>query len=294
MKTYNSRSKYFSYTTVTDLYPIQFGLADCPGGFRVGPISSTNYLFHFVCSGKGYFTLAGQHSRTPIKAGEGFLVPPHHLASYEADANLPWSYCWIEFNGFRAKRLLNKVNLNEKSLIYRSKQGSDKTLITQPIVNLLDSNESQEAFILAQIYLFLDGLEKNSHQIQAIEIHSNQSYYIRKALIFIENNYQHSINVETIANAVQITPTYLNKLFKQELNITPNEFIISYRLNKACDLLGQSGTSSLSIKSIALQCGYANQYYFSNAFKKRYGVSPQQWRQNNPIHYTPEITHSST
>lgn len=39
--------------------------------------------------------------------------------------------------------------------------------------------------------------------------------------------------------------------------------------------------TELPIKAIAVQCGYPNQLYFSQAFKKSYGLSPQEWRKQN-------------
>jgi len=55
----------------------------------------------------------------------------------------------------------------------------------------------------------------------------------------------------------------------------PQEFLIRLRLFKAAEMMKLSGNS---IRDIAAVCGYPNQLHFSRAFKKRYGVSPRQWR----------------
>ena len=58
----------------------------------------------------------------------------------------------------------------------------------------------------------------------------------------------------------------------------PQEFLIRLRLSKAADLMKNSRSS---IGDIAAMCGYANQLHFSRAFKKRYGLSPREWRSQN-------------
>lgn len=278
MTSYKSKAKYYAYNTLTDLYPIQFGMADCPAGYHVGPISYKNYLFHFVTSGKGYFTLPGIHTRTHVTSGQGFLIPPDHLAAYEADANLPWSYVWMEFNGLRAQKFIKQLNLSKQQFIYYTKSLANREQIMQPIQALLDMNQRSEAFVLAQLYLFFDALLQNAQTVIASEEHSHRNFRLRKALNFIEDNYQSAFSINQLADHVGIHPNHLHKLFKQELSVSPSEYLIHYRLNKACDLLLSDKENRLTMKEIAYQCGYANQYYFSTAFKKHFGQAPQYWK----------------
>ena len=56
--------------------------------------------------------------------------------------------------------------------------------------------------------------------------------------------------------------------------------MIRLRLSKAADLM--KGTNQ-SIGVIAVRCGYPNQLHFSRAFKKRYGISPREWRRQNQL-----------
>lgn len=278
MSSYKSKAKYYAYNTLTDLYPIQYGMADCPAGHHVGPVSSKNYLFHFVTSGKGYFTLPGIHTRTPITSGQGFLIPPDHLAAYKADANLPWSYVWMEFNGLRAPKLIKQLNLLKQDYIYNTKPLALRQQIPQPIIALLDINQASEPFVMAQLYLFFDALLQNAQTVIAPEEHSHRNFRLRKALNFIEENYQSAFSINQLADHVGIHPNHLHKLFKQELSVSPSEYLIHYRLNKACDLLLSDKENRLTMKEIAYQCGYANQYYFSTAFKNHFGQAPQYWK----------------
>jgi AraC-like DNA-binding protein len=105
-----------------------------------------------------------------------------------------------------------------------------------------------------------------------------RDFYIQEAVTYIEQNYQRDITVEELANVCKLNRSYFSKLFKESMRCPPQEFLIRMRLSKATDLMK---TSSASIGEISAVCGYPNQLHFSRAFKKRYGISPREWRVQN-------------
>ena len=58
--------------------------------------------------------------------------------------------------------------------------------------------------------------------------------------------------------------------------------MIRVRLAKAAELMC---SSNAAISEIAVRCGYSNQFHFSRAFKKHYGIPPQKWRAQNRKHH---------
>ena len=68
------------------------------------------------------------------------------------------------------------------------------------------------------------------------------------------------------------------QLFRDVMGCPPQEFLIRLRLSRAVELMR---TTKSSIGDISAACGYPNQLHFSRAFKKRYGVSPREWRSQN-------------
>ena len=74
-----------------------------------------------------------------------------------------------------------------------------------------------------------------------------------------------------------LSRTYMTQLFKHNLQLSPQEYIIQHRLNRACRLLE---TTQLSIESIALQCGYVSNNTFSKSFQKNLLLSPTAYRQH--------------
>ncbi len=61
------------------------------------------------------------------------------------------------------------------------------------------------------------------------------------------------------------------------MNISPQQFIIQYRLSEACELLKNT---TKTLQEIAEEIGYSNQFNFSTAFKRHYQISPNRWRKS--------------
>ncbi|MEK0314655.1 response regulator [Cohnella sp. 56] len=94
---------------------------------------------------------------------------------------------------------------------------------------------------------------------------------IRKAIAFIKQNYRSKIALEDLASHVSLNKNYFSTLFKQETDLSPVEYIIQYKMEKARELL-RSG--QMSVSEVSHDLGYDDLSYFSRLFKKHYGVSP--------------------
>jgi AraC-like DNA-binding protein len=92
---------------------------------------------------------------------------------------------------------------------------------------------------------------------------------------YIELNISEKITLADLCCCSGCCKTVLTQLFKEYLQKSPGEYLKNVRLQYACCLLQDY---TLSIGEVADQCGYCNQLYFSNDFKKHYGSSPRQWR----------------
>ena len=88
-----------------------------------------------------------------------------------------------------------------------------------------------------------------------------------------------TLSLSDIARHVGISSAYLSALYKKVYGKNIFDTITSLRLEKVCQFLQQS---TLSLKEISIRCGYSNQYYFSNSFKKKYGQSPSLYRKGPP------------
>lgn len=61
--------------------------------------------------------------------------------------------------------------------------------------------------------------------------------YVEEALRYIENNYAHTVNIQVIADHLNIERTYLYRLFKDITGMSPQEYLLDYRIRRSCSLL---------------------------------------------------------
>lgn len=82
-------------------------------------------------------------------------------------------------------------------------------------------------------------------------------------------------SIDALARQAGYTPDHFTRLFRQHLGLTPRAFILRARIERARELLVESG---LSINQIADALGYRDAFFFSRQFKEKTGVSPSEYR----------------
>lgn len=102
---------------------------------------------------------------------------------------------------------------------------------------------------------------------------------IKTLILIMETNYKANITLGYLSEISHFQATYLIKKFKEYSGFTPIEYLNDLRMRAAANYLS---TSDMKIKQIAEESGFANIHHFSNAFKKKTGKSPTDWKRNQP------------
>lgn len=92
---------------------------------------------------------------------------------------------------------------------------------------------------------------------------------------YIHENFTSNFPVEILGDMCCVNYSYFKKLFILKYGISPKEYILKLRINRATDLLK---TDLYSVSAISKILGYQNAYYFSRSFKKIIGVSPSEYK----------------
>ena len=99
---------------------------------------------------------------------------------------------------------------------------------------------------------------------------------IRSTISFIDKNTR-NIDNDSMAKRINLSCNSFIRLFKQQMGIAPQQYVLEQRLIKACRLLTCSDDT---IEAIAETCGFCDRNYFSTVFKRYYKVGPVQYRIN--------------
>ena len=75
-------------------------------------------------------------------------------------------------------------------------------------------------------------------QERHVVISSNyKELYIKKSLQFVETNYSRKLSISEMAKSVGLNKNYFSAFFKENMGVTPQQYIIKFRINKACELM---------------------------------------------------------
>ena len=104
---------------------------------------------------------------------------------------------------------------------------------------------------------------------------------LQQMLAFIRRHYSEPITLGDIAGAANISQSEAARCFKKNLDVTPFNYLILYRLEVAKAMLQSSETS---ITEIAMQCGFESVSYFDRVFRKYYWLTPKEFRGNMDLY----------
>ena len=264
-----------------DLYFCGGGKSSCFPGHSFGPDVRLNFLIHYIISGKGVFETDGQ--QYSLSKGQGFLIEPGVSTFYKADQEEPWSYLWLSFNGDLARQIVGELELSREHPIFFCQDG---TRLEEILDRLFEASGSGiSLYQHSQLLAFLHKLAGRPEAGGGGEGFGNRAnYHIDRALAFIRANYSNGLRVSDVANYLGISRHYLFSLFYQHLGQSPQEYLSSFRLGCARELLT---TTDYSVSEIALLCGYKNAGIFAGAFKRKYMIPPSLFQKYSQEH--PEI-----
>ena len=171
-----------------------------------------------------------------------------------------------DINSIKVK-FMHLLDIMEKNLPYNLKK-LDEVKQTA-ILNILRTNNKDELKIQ-----FLRYLSDISEEIEN-QKKTDSDGSIPIVLDYLNNNYSLDISLNDVAKNVNLSYTYLSKVFKDEIGKSFVDYLTELRIEKSMKLLANQ---NLSIKEICQKIGYNDPNYYSKAFKKVTGMTPTEYR----------------
>lgn len=273
----NFRSiEYKQHGFSEDLYMNLCGVEKCLPGKSFGTAARDGYHLHAVLSGKGKLWIEGKEF--DVHAGQLFVTVPGKEVFYKADEKDPWYYCWISYDGAKAKELLESAGFTEEVYVRNSMVDISSFLsVIQALFKKPDLNFSSDLYRMGWGYQFLSLAIESFEKMEPAKAKINNlsaEDYVEYAINYINGNYS-STKISNVAEYVGVNRSYLTTIFKEKMCMSPQEYLMQVRMSKAIRLLEES---DLPINRIAQGIGYSNPLTFSKIFKQKYGVSPENYR----------------
>ena len=134
-------------------------------------------------------------------------------------------------------------------------------------MELRDCNNLYDLFITCE--RIIDSIYASLNEQPAYTI------YTKKTIKIIQNRYGENLMLNKIADELNVSPSYLSTLFKNDTGYSFSDYLYHYRMSLAADLLIKS---QKKIYEIGEQVGYPDMVQFSKRFKQFYDISPRQMR----------------
>lgn len=245
---------------------------------KMGPAIHEYYLVHTVLSGKGVIEMRGKIF--PCGAGDTFVIFPGELFSYEADGEEPWHYMWAAFVGHAAAPVMAMLAVSPN----------------QPVISGMENERIRELYRKIQLsfqhspYAELEDLEAsgwlrillrelgmaNRDRLQDKPLFQEEiDRQIAKTIHFLSLHYMEPITVEQLARTFGYHRTHLSKMFKRTTGLSPLQYLMNIRMERAKMLL--EGTA-MTVAEIAAAVGFEDALYFSKKFRSWTGESPTAYR----------------
>ena len=234
-----------------------------------------NILFYCV-QGKGYYTLDG-HTFT-LNPNQYVIVPATDKPLvYWSDTEDPWSIYWVHFTSDALQAFNRAYHIvpeqgpqyiphNEKGIRIWEEMYENLSRGYSP-ENLMNTNLC--LYHLIATFVFSQQQNQNSS--------SPEKAIIRETIDYMKNNLDKTIRIEDFADLNKYSVSHFSKLFRLTTGMSPIEYFIHLKMQKACQLLY---TEDSRVKQIAALLGYDDPYYFSRLFKKYMNTSPETYRKS--------------
>lgn len=244
------------------------GRQDSSPGELAGPAVREHYVLYFCLEGRGEYQFRDTHCA--IGPGEGFLVPPGEVVSIRADQKEPWKLIWVGFTGCRAAEYLGRCGLGKENRAFRCDVPEQLERCVQEMVRCEMLGRGHEFLLLGELYRFLGWIAR-SFEGQGRRSREAGTEYVERAADYIRSHFQEDLTVSKLALYVGLNRSYLTTVFQNTLHVSPQQFLMRFRMERASQLLLEG---TLSVGEVARSCGYPDPLTFSKAFKRTLGVTP--------------------
>lgn len=231
--------------------------------------------FQWLHCDEGEGILLINKKRYTLTKGMGFFMHPNVPHEYYPAAG-HWKTSYLSFDGYGVIPTLNNIGLTEKVYVFYV----DQILAIENLINnILKIRTSKSLNRLAETSVMLYTFIIFMKDIICSSKSGNKnttSTRLSPVINYINNNYMKNLTLEDLASIIDVTPSHFCKIFKQEYNLRPFEFINKVRIEKSKELMLKSPFTPL--KNIARSVGFSRLSYFCYVFKEVAGCSPNEFR----------------
>ena len=249
----------------------KFGITYPDKDYYIKREPSPLFIIEYVVSGHGYLEI--NEEKHKLGPGDAYVIHPGDFCTYYADKNDPYKKYWVNFaSGFFFTEMLKAYDIDDRVIRGMDLSGFFEELFK--LEELYVSND--ELYIPASKLIFNAFMEIALHKKN--DVTSTSLNLASKVRYILNRSVTKRITIDDIAKKLYRSKNDIIRQFKKKYNTTPHNHLIELRIGRAKNLLVNS---KKTLAEIAMHLCFSSEYHFSNAFKKKVGVSPSEFRKSH-------------
>ncbi|CAH1228021.1 HTH-type transcriptional activator Btr [Paenibacillus allorhizoplanae] len=257
---------------VTDTYLI----VNCAGcqvmqkHYVANSVRNDYFLLYMV---KGSISVQAGKVSAIMTPGECIIFTPHIPFYFERVEHTELVYVWVHFSGNAAAEVLKSCGLSTGLIL----QAPSIDHVVEKFQMIFQTFSHRDSFLqldaIPNLISLLALIGRKVQQSKSpLSTHRNR---MEKSLQYIHEHFHSQLTLQQLADMEHLSISHYRTVFTEILGVSPYEYILLQRMNRACDLLRHS---LLSCAEIAEMIGYEDQRYFSRLFKIKMGMTPQFYK----------------
>lgn len=254
------------------IYPQGFLLLEADTDYFTDRSNLESYELRFTLEGEGILDYNGK--TYTLSKGEGYFIDCRRHHYYRTSGNR-WVSTVLHFNGAPVAPIFNALLQSGSVKFNDSIFPNFEMMQMQLLQEALSVSVHGELKISCWFHVLLTELLTLSAKSASSE---KTSSIIEKIVHHMQANFKTNISLDALCREFGISRTHMNRCFRQHTGFSPHDYLIRLRLNNAKLLLK---STDLSVEAVGIQSGFQDTAYFIQAFKKKEGTTPLQYRKSN-------------
>jgi AraC-like DNA-binding protein len=232
------------------------------------------YQLVYITGGKGYFESAISHKKQPVEGGCILVLFPGIWHRYSPDPKTGWVENWIECRGKAFDRARATKLLRPERPLLRVGLLPDLLQCFERCHALAQRRSAESQAMLSTLGLHMLSILQGATRLHR-SLRRPIDERVQQAQLIIARRYHEAIVVEELARELHIGYSYFRQAFKAQTGLSPKQYQLQIRLQKAQDFLANT---SRSVGEIAEILGFNTAYHLSSQFKNHVGLAPLIWK----------------